>query len=84
MELGLMLFMPSVGLNAGGGIIDALTSSGPLIILGGAQRGDRGSEEYGPRPRLRRDPHVRQFALLTERHGRGRLVVPFGRFRTAT
>jgi len=36
MELGLMLFMASVGLNAGGGIVEALASSGPLIILSGA------------------------------------------------
>ena len=36
MELGLMLFMAAVGLNAGGGIIKALTSSGPVIILSGA------------------------------------------------
>jgi putative transport protein len=36
MELGLMMFMAAVGLNAGGGIVEALTSAGPLIILGGA------------------------------------------------
>jgi putative transport protein len=36
MELGLMLFMAAVGLNAGGGIVEALASSGPLIILSGA------------------------------------------------
>ncbi len=35
MELGLMLFMAGVGLNAGGGIVEALASVGPLIILGG-------------------------------------------------
>jgi putative transport protein len=36
MELGLMMFMAAVGLNAGGGIVEALASSGPLIILSGA------------------------------------------------
>jgi len=36
MELGLMLFMAAVGLNAGGGIVEALASSGPVIILSGA------------------------------------------------
>jgi putative transport protein len=36
MELGLMLFMAAVGLNAGGGIVEALFSSGPVIILSGA------------------------------------------------
>ncbi|EXJ12642.1 aspartate:alanine exchanger family transporter [Imhoffiella purpurea] len=35
MELGLMLFMASVGVNAGGGVVEAMTSVGPLIILGG-------------------------------------------------
>lgn len=35
MELGLMLFMAGVGLNAGGGIVAALASVGPLVILGG-------------------------------------------------
>lgn len=35
LELGLMLFMARVGLNAGGGIVDALTSVGPLLILCG-------------------------------------------------
>ncbi len=35
MELGLVLFMASVGLNAGGGIVDALTSVGPTLILCG-------------------------------------------------
>ena len=35
MELGLMIFMVSVGLRAGGGIVDALISAGPLIILCG-------------------------------------------------
>lgn len=34
-ELGLMLFMAQVGLNAGGGIVDSLTSVGPLIIAMG-------------------------------------------------
>jgi putative transport protein len=35
MELGLMMFMASVGLKAGGGIVDALGSVGlPLIIAG--------------------------------------------------
>jgi putative transport protein len=32
MELGLMLFMAGVGLNAGGGVVDALTSVGPIMI----------------------------------------------------
>jgi putative transport protein len=36
MELGLMMFMAAVGLSAGGGIVEALASSGPLIILSGA------------------------------------------------
>lgn len=35
MELGLMMFMASVGLNAGGGVLNALTSVGPLMILAG-------------------------------------------------
>jgi len=35
MELGLMLFMASVGLNAGAGIVEALTSVGPSMILSG-------------------------------------------------
>ena len=35
MELGLMLFMAGVGLNAGGGVVEALTSVGPLIIVSG-------------------------------------------------
>ena len=35
MELGLMLFMAGVGLNAGGGVVEALTSVGPLMIIGG-------------------------------------------------
>jgi putative transport protein len=35
MELGLMLFMAGVGLNAGGGVVEALISVGPLIILSG-------------------------------------------------
>jgi len=34
-ELGLMLFMAQVGLNAGGGIVAALNSVGPLIIVMG-------------------------------------------------
>jgi len=34
-ELGLMLFMAQVGLNAGGGIVEALSSVGPLIIIMG-------------------------------------------------
>ena len=34
-ELGLMLFMAQVGLNAGGGIVEALSSVGPLIIVMG-------------------------------------------------
>lgn len=32
MELGLMMFMAGVGLNAGGGVVDALTSVGPIMI----------------------------------------------------
>jgi len=35
MELGLMMFMASVGLNAGGGVVAALTSVGPMMILAG-------------------------------------------------
>ena len=35
MELGLMLFMARVGLNAGGGIVETLTSVGPMLILSG-------------------------------------------------
>jgi putative transport protein len=35
MELGLMLFMARVGLNAGGGIVETLSSVGPLLILSG-------------------------------------------------
>ena len=35
MELGLMLFMVNVGLTAGGGIVDALISVGPVVILSG-------------------------------------------------
>jgi len=35
MELGLMLFMSGVGLNAGGGVVEVLLSVGPLIILSG-------------------------------------------------
>lgn len=34
-ELGLMLFMAAIGLNAGGGVVEALSSVGPLIILSG-------------------------------------------------
>lgn len=32
MELGLMLFMAAVGINAGGGVVDALMSVGPAMI----------------------------------------------------
>jgi putative transport protein len=35
MELGLMMFMASVGLNASGGAVAALTSVGPMMILAG-------------------------------------------------
>lgn len=35
LELGLMLFMAGIGLNAGGGLIEALSSVGPAIILCG-------------------------------------------------
>jgi putative transport protein len=35
MDLGLMIFMASVGLKAGGGIIEALTSVGPTLFLCG-------------------------------------------------
>lgn len=35
MELGLMMFMASVGLKAGGGIVEALTSVGPSLFLCG-------------------------------------------------
>ncbi|MEM7022343.1 MAG: TrkA C-terminal domain-containing protein [Pseudomonadota bacterium] len=35
MQLGLMLFLASVGLEAGSGVVDALTSVGPLLILCG-------------------------------------------------
>ncbi|MEO1091924.1 MAG: TrkA C-terminal domain-containing protein [Pseudomonadota bacterium] len=35
MELGLMLFMVGVGLRAGGGIVDALLSVGPVLLLCG-------------------------------------------------
>jgi putative transport protein len=34
MELGLTLFMAGVGLNAGGVVVEALASVGPLIIVG--------------------------------------------------
>ncbi len=36
MELGLTLFMAGVGLNAGGGVVAALASVGPLIVVSGA------------------------------------------------
>ena len=36
MELGLMLFMVGVGLRAGGGIVEALVSVGPLLFVCGA------------------------------------------------
>jgi putative transport protein len=35
MELGLMLFMAGVGLNAGGGIVAALADVGPRLVIGG-------------------------------------------------
>ncbi|NIA71359.1 transporter [Pelagibius litoralis] len=35
MELGLMLFMVNIGLQAGGGVLEALLSVGPVIILCG-------------------------------------------------
>jgi len=35
MELGLMLFMAGVGLNAGGVVVEALASVGPLLIVSG-------------------------------------------------
>ena len=35
MELGLMLFMVNVGITAGGGIVEALVSVGPVVILSG-------------------------------------------------
>ncbi len=35
MELGLMLFMVNVGITAGGGIVEALLSVGPVVILSG-------------------------------------------------
>jgi len=35
MELGLMFFMVDVGLNAGGGVVEALLSVGPILILCG-------------------------------------------------
>ena len=35
MELGLMMFMASVGLKAGGGIVEALSSVGPSLFLCG-------------------------------------------------
>ena len=36
MELGLMLFMVGVGLRAGGGIVEAVLSVGPLLFVCGA------------------------------------------------
>ena len=36
MELGLLVFMAGVGLQAGSGILDALASSGPRLFLAGA------------------------------------------------
>ncbi len=36
MELGLLVFMAGVGLQAGSGILDALASSGPRLLLAGA------------------------------------------------
>ena len=35
MELGLMLFMAGVGLNAGGGIVAAFADVGPRLVIGG-------------------------------------------------
>ncbi|MDJ0806542.1 MAG: TrkA C-terminal domain-containing protein [Gammaproteobacteria bacterium] len=35
MELGLTLFMAAVGLGAGGGLVEAFLSVGPIILLGG-------------------------------------------------
>lgn len=35
MELGLMIFMAAVGLHAGGGVVDALFSQGPFLVVGG-------------------------------------------------
>ena len=35
MELGLLLFMVGVGLNAGGGIVEALGAVGPVLFLCG-------------------------------------------------
>lgn len=35
MEIGLLLFMVNVGLNAGGGIVDALAEVGPVVITCG-------------------------------------------------
>ncbi len=35
MDLGIVLFMSSIGLNAGGKVIEALTSVGPLMVLCG-------------------------------------------------
>jgi putative transport protein len=35
MELGLMFFMVNVGLSAGGGVVEALVSVGPVVILCG-------------------------------------------------
>jgi putative transport protein len=36
MDLGLMFFMTGVGIQAGGGVVGALTSVGPVVIAGGA------------------------------------------------
>ena len=35
MELGLMFFMVNVGINAGGGVVEALISVGPVLVLCG-------------------------------------------------
>ena len=35
MELGLMFFMVNVGINAGGGVVDALISVGPVLVFCG-------------------------------------------------
>jgi len=35
MELGLMFFMVNVGINAGGGVVEALISVGPVLIICG-------------------------------------------------
>jgi putative transport protein len=36
MELGLVIFMAGVGINSGGGVVEALLSAGPPLILCGA------------------------------------------------